>query len=192
MTCSVDRLAARRDGGFFGQARTPTRLLSRAQPRALTRARGSALVIALILLFVLTLLATTSMGMSTAELIMAGNEMFHRRASDASAAGVEAAIARFVATPVARGAAPLWVGPVSVGRSTVDRYTTVTRYSGTESGLPQSSAEKLFGLHFEIDSVGESARNATDEQVQGVMVLSGLDGVATFRRMADGLDGATP
>lgn len=178
MTGSVDRLPSRCGGGPLSQ--TPA------------RARGSALVIALILLFILTLLATTSMGMSTAELIMAGNEMFHRRASDASAAGVEAGIARFVAAPIARSAAPLWAGPISIGQSTADQYTTVTRYRGTESGLPQSSAEKLVGLHFEIDSVGESARNATDEQVQGVMVLSASDGVATFRRMANGLDEATP
>ena len=36
--------------------------------------RGSALVIAMMLLFILSLLAVTGMSMSTAEVVMAGNE----------------------------------------------------------------------------------------------------------------------
>src|SRR5512147_2480602 len=56
--------------------------------------RGVALVIALVLLLLVTLLATTGMAVSIADLVMAGNEQFHRRAADAASAGVEAAVAQ--------------------------------------------------------------------------------------------------
>ena len=59
--------------------------------------RGTVLVIALVLLLIVTLLATTGMAMSTAEFVMAGNEQFHRKAMDAASAGVETVIARLPA-----------------------------------------------------------------------------------------------
>ena len=48
----------------------------------------------MILLAILSLLAVAGMSMSTAEMAMAGNEQFHRLASDAASAGIETAIAR--------------------------------------------------------------------------------------------------
>jgi Tfp pilus assembly protein PilX len=149
--------------------------------------RGAALVIALVLLVILTLLATAGMRMSIAELVMAGNEQFRHKASTAASAGVEVAIARVAAH---RGLTPRnreVVGPVALGEPREDSFTVSIQYTGEETSLAGSSAGKFTGAHFEITSVGTSARNARDEQVQGVMVVSASNHVATFVRAGDGL-----
>ncbi len=144
--------------------------------------RGAALVIALLLLVILTLLATTSMRTAVAELWMAGNEQFHRKAVEAASAGVEAAVARFQA-----GDGVTDIGPVAVGDSPSDSYTVTVLHTVREASLPGSSAEKFVGEHFEIISTGTSSRSASDEQVQGVMVISSMAGVQTFHRVGEGL-----
>jgi Tfp pilus assembly protein PilX len=151
------------------------------------RHRGVALVVVLLLLLVLTLLATTGMSLSTAEWVMAGNEQFHRRASDASAAGIEEAIARLAASAAAQGSEPISMGPVSVGPLGADEYTSTTRYVGDEAALTQSSADKFVGRHHEIESTGTSARNARDVQTQGVMVVSAANGVTSVEQIGTGL-----
>jgi type II secretory pathway component PulK len=148
--------------------------------------RGAALVIALLLLVVLTLLATTGMRMSVAELWMAGSEQFRRAAVEAASVGVEVGIARLNAS---RGAA---VGEMaSAGGPTDAAYTATIRYAGTEASIPGSSAEKFVGEHFEIESTGTAVRGARDVQVQGVMLISSSNGVRTFRSIGEGL-GAEP
>jgi Tfp pilus assembly protein PilX len=127
--------------------------------------RGSALVIAMMLLFILSLLAVTGMSLSTAEVAMAGNEQFRRLASDAASAGVETAVSRLRTAPVA-------------GEITSDVFIATVRYVGDESSLPQSSAEKF---------TGQSARGASDVQTQGVMVISPSDSVTTYGQIGDGL-----
>ncbi len=154
------------------------------RPQSLRTCRGVALVIALVLLLIVTLLATSAMVVSTAELVMAGNEQFHRSAADAASAGVEAAIARLAVRPASRGVAGRTTGEMAVGR-----YTATARYVGEESSLPAFSAEKFAGLHFEIDSTGQSARNAVDEQFQGVMIIVPRSAADVFTRMGDGLAG---
>jgi type II secretory pathway component PulK len=141
--------------------------------------RGAALVVAMILLFILTLLAATGMSMSTAELTMAGNEQFHRRASDAAAAGIEAAVARVAVTPA------------SISEIASDEYGATLRYAGDESSLPQSSADKFVGRHIEIESTGHAARHASDVQIQGVMVITAVSGVATYGQVGAGLQGGS-
>lgn len=111
------------------------------------RQRGTALVVVLILLAVLTLLAVSGMGMATAELAMAGNEQLRRRASDEASAVIE----RALMAPAA-----------SVG----------LRYAGEELVLPGFSAEKFVGRHYVIESVGEGMRGARDVQVQGVLIVA--------------------
>jgi type IV pilus assembly protein PilX len=144
--------------------------------------RGVALVIALIMLLVLTLLAMTGMNTATTELIMSGNEQYRRNASQAAAAGIEQAIARLADASTARSAVPSTIPPT-------DRYTTITRFQGDETGLPQSSADKFVGLHYTIESTGSSARDASDTQLQGVMVVTatGATGEASLTRLGTGL-----
>jgi type II secretory pathway component PulK len=141
-------------------------------------ARGSALVIAMILLFILSLLAVAGMSMSTAELAMAGNEQFRRLALDAASAGVETAISRLRTAPAA-------------GEISSDSYVANVRYAGDESNLPQWSADKFVGQHFEIESTGGSGRGASDVQTQGVMVVTPVNGVETYGQIGDGLQGGT-
>ncbi len=151
------------------------------EPMSRTAERGAALVIALLLLTILTLLAITGMRTAVAELWMAGSEQFHRRAVEAASAGVEAAVAKLRAI---RGAD---VGAPIDGASGDAPYTATIRRAGTEASLPGASAEKFVGKHFEIESTGASSRGALEVQVQGVLVISPTNGVRSFRSVGSGL-----
>ncbi|MEJ1966737.1 MAG: PilX N-terminal domain-containing pilus assembly protein [Gammaproteobacteria bacterium] len=146
--------------------------------------RGAALVVALMLLVILTLLAVTGMRTAVAELWMAGNEQFHRRAVEAASAGVEVAIGRIGAHGSLAS-----IGPVTMNDSPSDAYSVAMRHSGHEVSLPGSSADKFYGEHYEIESSGSSSRGAIETQVQGVMVISSAPGVETFQQIGEGLAG---
>ena len=139
------------------------------------RERGAALVIGLIMLLILTILAFTGVNTATTELAMASNEQFRRNAADASAAGVEEAIASLGLVGTTAGASAALPAAV-LGDNDATNYSAVTRYIGDETNLPQSSADKFIGLHYEIESTGVSARNARDVQTQGVMVIAATGG----------------
>ena len=151
--------------------------------------RGAALVIALLLLVILTLLAVTGMRGAVAELWMAGNEQFHRRAVEAASAGVEVAMTR-----VRSSGGEASLGPTSVNDSTSDSYAVAIRHVGHEASLTGSSAEKFSGEHFEIESTGSSLRSAREVQVQGALVVTSSVGVTTFQQIGTGLvaDGPAP
>lgn len=157
-------------------------------PRLPSRQRGAALVVGLIMLLILTILAFTGVNTATTELAMANNEQFRRNAADASAAGVEDAISRIGTVGTVPGASAD-IGATELGNEATT-YETSTRYVGDETGLPQSSADKFIGLHFEIESTGASARNARDVQTQGVMVIAAGAGAgnATFNQIGEGLE----
>lgn len=151
-------------------------------PSHLRKHRGAALVIALVLLLIVTLLATTGITMSTTELVMAGNEQFHRHAIDAASAGIEAVIARLIVSPPTQRAAVK-----SAGVTVSGEFNAVVRYIGDESNLAAFSADKFSGRHFDVESDGKSARNAKDAQVQGVLVIESSVGTSTFTRIGTGL-----
>jgi hypothetical protein len=154
------------------------------------KGRGVALVITLLLLAILTLLASTGVRMSLGEMWMAGNEQFHRDAVEAASAGVEIGIARIGAMGAAPGGAG---GADSRVVSSASEFTTSVRAAGHESVLVGSSAGRVVGEHFEIESVGTASRGARDIQVQGVMVVSSTGGVTQFSRAGAGLSaGAAP
>jgi Tfp pilus assembly protein PilX len=138
--------------------------------------RGSALGIAMILLFILSLLAVAGMSLSTAEMVMAGNEQFRRLASDAASSGIETVVARLQ-------------GSTAEGEVSSDVFIATVRRAGVETSLPQSSADKFVGQHFEIESTGHSARGASDVQTQGVLLIMPSSGVTTYGRIDDGLQG---
>lgn len=149
------------------------------------REQGVALVIAMVLLLIVTVLAISGMSTASAELIMAGNEQFHRRAIDAASAGVEAGIARVAAAAGGRGE-PF----TDAGNTRAGEYTVTSRYAGEEAGLAGFSADKFSALHYELESTGTSARNTRDRQLQGVMLITSRGSSDTFTQLADGL--ATP
>lgn len=150
--------------------------------------RGAALVIGLIMLVILTILAFTGINTATTELAMANNEQFRRNAADAGAAGVEQAISEVGTVGTVPGATAA-IDATEFG-DPATTYATTTRYVGDETGLPQSSADKFIGLHFEIQSTGNSARNARDVQTQGVMVIAATGGAgsASFGQIGEGLE----
>jgi type IV pilus assembly protein PilX len=154
------------------------------------RERGAALAVALILLLVLTILAFTGMSTATLELTMSGNEQYRRNAAQAASAGIEQAISRLGSVSTVAGSAPTIIAPTLLPESTTDRWSTSSRYLGDETGLPQSSADKFIGLHYEIESTGTSARNARDLQTQGVLIVAatGSAGNSSFARLGEGLE----
>lgn len=140
--------------------------------------QGAVLIVALALMMILAMLASSGMRLSIAELLMAGNEQFRHAASMSASSGIEAAIAR-----IAGG-----VVPASADTLEGQGFTVTIRYAGDEANLPGSSVGKLVGHHYELTSVGTSSRLARDEQVQGIMVVDAVaGGVATFRRLGGGL-----
>jgi Tfp pilus assembly protein PilX len=156
--------------------------------RRRAKVRGVALVVALLLLGILGMLAGAGVRMSIGEMWMAGNEQFHGRAMDAASAGVEVAIARVGATG-GSSAVGTWTQPFGAA----SEFTASVRRTGQESVLVGSSAGRVTGEHFEIETTGTSSRGARDVQVQGVMVVSSTAGVAQFARAGAGLsDGAAP
>lgn len=142
------------------------------------RQRGAVLIVALALMVILALLASSGMRLSLAELTMAGNEQFRHAAAMASASGIEAAIARIES----RG------GPMTSESVDDTAYVATIRYASDEQTLPGSSVGRFVGHHYEVTSVGTSSRLSRDEQVQGVMVVDAVaNGLTTFRRIGDGV-----
>jgi type IV pilus assembly protein PilX len=132
---------------------------------------GAALAIGLILLVILTLLAFTGINAATTDLAMAGNEQFRKNAAQASAAGLEVAVADLVNVRTVQ-LVPLRELSGQLPGSATERYATEASFLGTESGLPQSSVDKFVGLHYEITSNGTSQRGGRDAQTQGVFVVA--------------------
>jgi len=129
--------------------------------------RGTALVVGLMLLTVVTLLGLAGAGSAHVEQQLARNEQFRENAASAASAGIEFAIRRIVTTsdPDAVPTA------ASTSLSATDHFETATRFVGYEGGLPQASGANLAGAHFEITSTGRSARNAVDRQRARVMLV---------------------
>jgi len=148
--------------------------------------RGAALVIGLLLMLIITILATAGITMSTGELTMAGNEQFRRQAAEAASSGIEVALAALAR--LGSGSSEPANEATRSGAVAGARYITTTRYAGEETALPNFSAERFAARHFEIESRGEAGRNALDEQHQGVMIVRPVaDGERTFTRRAAGL-----
>ena len=158
----------------------------------MTRQRGAALAVGLILLVVLTLLAFTGINAATTELAMAGNEQYRKNAAQASGAGIEVAISRVATVPTVVGAPVVRTDTFRSG-TTGEQHRTTTTFVGDENGLPQWSFDKFTGLHYQIASDGDALRNtarrALDSQTQGVFVVSPQragEG-SSYRRLGTGL-----
>ena len=140
----------------------------------MSRQRGTALVVGLMLLAVVTLLGLAGAGSAHVEQQLAQNEQFRENAASAASAGIEFAIRRIVTTsdPDAVPTA------ASATLSATDHFESVTRFVGYEDGLPQAGGVNLAGAHFEITSTGRSARNAIDRQRARVMLVVADPGTA--------------
>jgi type IV pilus assembly protein PilX len=155
------------------------------------RQNGAALVVGLIMLVILTLLALTGTNTARTELVMAQNEQYRKNASLAASAGIERAISELGLVPAVAGADPVISDPVVLSAATAAQFRTESRFVGEEANLPQSSTNKFIGLHYEIDSTGNTTvRDAEERQRQGVMVVaasSSAAGEQSFGQVGTGL-----
>jgi type IV pilus assembly protein PilX len=142
-----------------------------------SRQRGAALAIGLILLLVLTVLAVSGMNTASMELVMAGNEQYRQRAFHASETGVELALADLPAVPQT-GA--VMSRTRALTGDTQSEVTTASQYMGDDLNLTGFSAGKFVGLHYQIASVGTSARNSQSQQFQGAYVIQNTGGSETY------------
>jgi len=142
------------------------------------RQRGAALVVGMILLMVLTVLAISGMSTATTELVMAGNEQYQENAFQSAEYGIEQALLTGVfSTSVASEA----VGNTVVPTATHEFYNTnITPQPAPNTELPLmwggNSASKFTSYHFQIQSQGTSARNATTTHVQGLFIIAPKNG----------------
>ena len=132
--------------------------------------RGTALVVGLILLTVVTMLGLAGADTAHVERQLARNEQFRENAAAAASAGVEIAINRIVSTTDIETSANF----NGMLPGTQGRYETRTRFMGYETGLPQSTATNggaanLEAAHIEIVSNGYAGVSAIDIQRAIVM-----------------------
>ena len=128
-----------------------------------TPTQGSALVVGLVLLSLITLLGLAGAAAAQVELQLARNEQFRENAASAASAGIEFAISQMSASdPLPRHHSALLPG-------TSDRFEYDVRLIGYELGLPQAPDDNLAAAHYEIRSTGHAARGAIDRQRAIVM-----------------------
>lgn len=133
------------------------------------RQEGAALVVALVLLMILTLMGTAGMRTATLELQMAGNYQYSQLAFQAAESAIKAEM----------NAAGF---STSLDRTTVYSYPTAnpvaqvtarTVYSAT-GAVPAggfSLGASFVAYHFEVQAVATSQRNAGSSQVQGFYIV---------------------
>lgn len=149
----------------------------------MSRQRGAALVVGLLLLVVLTLLAISGMNTASTELVMAGNEQYRQKAFQAASTGIEEAIT--VLANVPQTTTPTVVPVTAVPSADAgDQYTTSSRYLGDDLNLPGFSSGKFVGFHYQITSTGTSARNANSQQIQGAFVIQNAGAAGSFGSLA--------
>ena len=138
--------------------------------------RGAALIVGLILLLVMTILAVATMGTANIEVVMANNTQNSENAFQLAETGIDVNIATLdedrsllVALP---GAPAVCSGPTEV--PDVGTFTACTTYSGEATPMTGSSAAIGAGFsayHFDVESDGESFRNARARHTQSFYVI---------------------
>lgn len=132
-------------------------------PRA--QQSGAALVVAMILLLILTLLAISGMSTSTTELQMAGNEQHSENAFQAAETGIE----RTISTGAFDATDEVDIPEVTLPNA--DRYEATIRPRGLSLPPPGYSFDQFSAENFEIESTGHSVRDATDTHLQGLLLI---------------------
>ncbi len=150
-----------------------------AIPTAPRSHRGTALVVSLILLLILTVLGISGMSATTVELAMAGNSQFQNRAFEAADSVIEAEILRPDIAPLnVPGALPSV--PANVNRQFVDpdgdviavaTGTTLYDKDTGAAGWQLGGTTSFKAYHFDIVGVGTSARGSQSTHQQGFYVV---------------------
>lgn len=129
------------------------------------RQDGSALIVGLTLLALVSVLAIAGSSATRVQSQLARQDHFRQNAASAASAGVESAINRIETSAAATDVPEMLQDSLT---SLPARYETRIRFLGYEVGLPQSGGN-LVGAHFEILSSGHAARGAYDHQRAVVM-----------------------
>ena len=155
------------------------RSMRTSRPIAARRAQhGAALVVGMLLLLVLTLLAISGMNTASLELTMAGNQQYHENAFRAAETGIERAMVVGMFNPdpsLPPQRLPETEGETTTIPNTGDAFSaTITAANGgMEMGpISGSSFNDYTTYHFDIQSNGQSARNAAIVMQQGVAVIA--------------------
>lgn len=145
---------------------------------AVARRGGAALVTALLLLMVLTVLAVAGLASAGLELRMAGNLQHQEHSFAAAEHAIEQALltapidtSRTPAEPLKPDCGAACAVPV-----TGDHYDYSVYYDAGAGGAPAPDGGHSLGAgleahHFVIEAVGESGRGARAEHTQGFYVL---------------------
>ncbi len=128
--------------------------------------RGVALFVALLLLFILTLLLVEGIGTASSESQLAANQQYFQRAFEAAQGGLASGLQR-----LARGDASALPARFTLAREGSDTDGSETQLLLTAiDTLPAGySAGRFIARHYEIRARGRSARNARSEVVQGAV-----------------------
>jgi hypothetical protein len=130
------------------------------------REGGSALVVGLVLLSMVTLLGLAGATAARVEMQLAHDQRFRENASSAASAGIEFAISHMTGTA---SDSDFTLNASLPSRESAAHFIVRARFMGHEYGLPQAPGANLAGGHYEILSTGYSARGAVDAQRAIVM-----------------------
>lgn len=134
------------------------------------RQHGAALVVGLILLLVLTILAISTMGTSTTEVVMAQNARFSANAFQAAETAIDTAIV----SGTWNTNNPVVVAPVAApgGVSQLEYDITYDQATAVPTGgFSMGAGTGFLAYHFDITSIGTSTRNATSTHAQSFYVV---------------------
>jgi type IV pilus assembly protein PilX len=141
--------------------------MTRTDPLRFHTQQGAALIVGMVLLVVLTLLAISGMNTATTELLMAGNEKYQENAFQAAETGIE----RTIATAPFNPAALPPPDPPQIDLGDGSNYEAIVLPRGSSPPPPGYSIGTFGAEHFEVQSTGNSLRNATSSHVQGLFLV---------------------
>lgn len=129
---------------------------------------GAALIVALILLLVITILAMSMMGTSRMQLVMAGNTQFSLLAFQAAQSAIES---RIIAAGFSTGtaAADVTYPYASIGTSATASIDYITASDVPAGGYSLGAGFQAY--HFQIDAAATAPRGATSSQSQGIYIV---------------------
>ena len=142
-----------------------------AQPPPSPAERGVALIVALLLLTVLTVISASAMNTATLQLVMSRSVSSYGQAFQAAETGIALAISQgsfSVESPGSIPPTPLEGGTASA--EAVITYLEATPVPNAAFSLGDSAAG-LQAFHFEVLAVGMGPRNANSTHTQGFYVL---------------------
>ena len=139
--------------------------------RAVKRQSGTALIVGLLLLTVLTVIGTSSMNTATLQLVMASNSQFQEEAFQAAEAGIGLVIAQRILNVESPSTLPTTVlGDGSYSTSAEVTFVQATPVPDLAFSLGEAPLT-LQAFHFEIVAVGMGPRNAVSTLNQGFYIL---------------------